>query len=123
MPPFSPPILTLLLLETSGAAEDWARIPVTFNLAPHYHPIYRLADGSVSIRFRASIRNRKFESIECLEVNPKKVGLAKWFIPNIVNRAILDDQPDSDEGVFEMRMCNCACNPNHPEGYSFWAIK
>lgn len=102
--------------------EQWTRFPVALPKKAQYPQLLRVLDGTVSIRFRASVKNRHFDNILCMDSSEIAKGFDEWFVPNILQKATIN-QALSSPSTYEMRVCNCACGPTNPRGYSFWKLR
>ncbi len=111
-------IITPLVLATgfvSGSFDD--RIPVSFPKSIPYPPLFKLADGRLSVRFEARVQQGHFVSVTCLE--PQKAN-AEWLMAHPVKSALITLPDDRQSREFEIRFCNISFNPEYPTTYSFW---
>ena len=115
-----PAILPLLLLHVGEGGIQYVRMNATFKVEPQYHPLYRTGCGQSGYRFRGQIRNGQIQSAVCVEDQPGRKSIGGWFIPNVIQKALIKGFSDSDALEFEVRICNLSPSADFPLGYSFW---
>lgn len=76
-----------------------------------------MADGRVSIRFKACVDHSRFTRITCLE--PQKLE-AEWFMDHPVKTVNVNLPDELQPQEFEIRFCNVSFNDEYPATYSFW---
>ena len=103
------------LVIASGLFTD--RIPASFSREIAYPPLFKLADGRLSVRFKALVHHGHFRAITCLESHKPS---AKWLMNNAVRTAQITLADSTQPHVFEVRFCNVSFNAEYPTTYSFW---
>ena len=93
------------------------RIPASFPKGVAYPPLFRQADGRLSVRFKAQVHHGHFTAITCLESQKPS---AKWLMDNTVRTAQITLADSAQPRVFEVRFCNVSFNAEYPTTYSFW---
>ena len=111
------PALLLAASSLIGSSQSSGRVPADMPKDFPHPPLFKLADGHVSIRFTARIQQGHFTSVVCLE--PTKAN-ADWLMDHAVKKAQLTLRDENQAGEFEIRFCNMSFTDEYPATYSFW---